>query len=74
VDAGGNRLAKTAGGATLEDLQEYGVDAAAALRKICASLGWPECDSAPQVLEMIQGRPALLEAPEIFKPWVYEAG
>jgi len=74
VNRDGVRLAKRDGAVTLRELAALGHLPGDVVAMLCASLGWPEADSAPAVLAHVRARPGLLDAPGVWTPWVVDPG
>ena len=69
VNQDGDRLAKRDGAVTLATLSLRGVGTAEVCRRLCASAGLPEADSAAGLLRAVAGTP-WSRTPAIWEPWV----
>lgn len=72
INAAGARLAKRDGAVTLAALSRRGVSAAQVCRRLCASAGLPEADSAGELRQAVAGT-HWGETPAIWAPWVVRA-
>lgn len=69
VNQDGDRLAKRDGAVTLAALSRRGVGTAEVCRRLCASAGLPESDSAAGLLRAVAGT-SWSRTPAIWEPWV----